>query len=272
MSVTINGTTGITTPDVITDDLTVDTNTLYVDATNNRVGIGTSSPSEILHLNATSAPALRIQSSAGSCYVVNRSSDSGMELLNAMNGPMEFYTNNTERMRIDSSGKVYIGCTSAPSASVHGIQFCPVLTSDFSKSSAGSSGDIRHIGFYNTNGFVGGINTNGSGTTYNTSSDYRLKENVAPMSGSIDRLKQLKPSTWSWVQDGSHGEGFLAHEAQAVVPEAISGTKDEVDDDGNPVYQGIDQSKLVPLLTSALQEAITKIEALEARVATLEGN
>ena len=102
-------------------------------------------------------------------------------------------------------------------------------------------------------------------TTYATSSDYRLKENVAPMSGSIDRLKQLKPSTWSWVQDGSHGEGFIAHEAQAVVPEAVSGTKDEVNDKGNPVYQGIDQSKLVPLLTAALQEAIQRIEALEAK-------
>jgi hypothetical protein len=90
------------------------------------------------------------------------------------------------------------------------------------------------------------------------------------MSNSIDRLKQLKPSTWSWTQDGSHGEGFLAHEAQTVVPESVTGTKDAVDDEGNPVYQGIDQSKLVPLLTSALQEAITKIEDLETRIQALE--
>ena len=89
------------------------------------------------------------------------------------------------------------------------------------------------------------------------------------MSGSINRLKQLKPSTWTWVH-GGNGEGFLAHEAQAVVPEAVTGTKDAVDDDGNPVYQGIDQSKLVPLLTAALQEAITKIEDLETRIQALE--
>jgi len=98
----------------------------------------------------------------------------------------------------------------------------------------------HHI-FYNPNGIVGSIATAGSATTYGTSSDYRLKENVAPMSGSIDRLKQLKPSTWAWVQDGSHGEGFLAHEAQ----------------------QGIDQSKLVPLLVKTIQE-------LEARITELE--
>lgn len=121
----------------------------------------------------------------------------------------------------------------------------------------------------NPNGIVGSINTSGTSTSYATSSDYRLKENVIPMSGSIDRLKQLKPSTWTWIH-GGNGEGFLAHEAQTVVPESVTGTKDEVDDKGNPVYQGIDQSKLVPLLTAALQEAITKIEDLETRIQALE--
>ena len=121
----------------------------------------------------------------------------------------------------------------------------------------------------NPNGIVGSINTSGTSTSYATSSDYRLKENVAPMSGSIDRLKQLKPSTWTWIH-GGNGEGFLAHEAQEVVPESVTGTKDEVNDEGNPVYQGIDQSKLVPLLTAALQEAITKIENLETRIQALE--
>jgi hypothetical protein len=121
----------------------------------------------------------------------------------------------------------------------------------------------------NPNGIVGSINTSGTSTSYATSSDYRLKENVAPMSGSIDRLKQLKPSTWTWIH-GGNGEGFLAHETQTVVPEAVTGIKDEVNDEGNPVYQGIDQSKLVPLLTAALQEAITKIEDLETRIQALE--
>ena len=166
-------------------------------------------------------------------------------------------------------------------------------------SNDGGSGVFASFG--NTSGTViGTITRSGSSTAYNTSSDYRLKENVAPMSGSIDRLKQLKPSTWAWVQDGFHGEGFLAHEAQTVIPEAVTGTKDAMrteeyevtpaveatyDEEDNeltpaveavmgtrevPDYQGIDQAKLVPLLTSALQEAITKIEDLETRIQALE--
>jgi hypothetical protein len=93
------------------------------------------------------------------------------------------------------------------------------------------------------------------------------------MSNAIDRLKQLQPKRFNFILNpDTTVDGFLAHEVQSVVPEAISGTKDEVDSDNNPVYQGIDQSKLVPLLTAALQEAITKIETLETKVATLEGS
>ena len=112
----------------------------------------------------------------------------------------------------------------------------------------------------------------GSSVAYNTSSDYRLKENVVAISDGITRLKTLKPSRFNFKSDSSITlDGFLAHEVTAV-PEAITGTKDEVDSDNNPVYQGIDQSKLVPLLTAALQEAVTKIETLETKVAALEGS
>jgi hypothetical protein len=127
--------------------------------------------------------------------------------------------------------------------------------------------------FYSGTSIVGDITTNGSTTSYNTSSDYRLKENVTPVTDSITRLQQLKPSRFNFIADPTKTvDGFLAHEVQTVVPEAISGEKDAVDDEGNPQYQGIDQSKLVPLLTAALQEAITKIETLEAKVAALEAN
>ena len=115
---------------------------------------------------------------------------------------------------------------------------------------------------------------NNSGTTsvsYNTSSDYRLKENVVDLDGAIARVKQLAPKRFNFIGESDRTvDGFLAHEAQTVVPEAISGTHNEVDSDNNPVYQGIDQSKLVPLLTAALQEAISKIETLETKVAALE--
>lgn len=125
--------------------------------------------------------------------------------------------------------------------------------------------------FGNNNGAIGSISTSGSATAYNTSSDYRLKENIEPVADGITRLKQLNPSRFNFKADPERTvDGFIAHEVQAVVPEAITGEKDAEDDDGNPIYQGIDQSKLVPLLTAALQEAIAKIETLEAKVAALE--
>jgi len=117
----------------------------------------------------------------------------------------------------------------------------------------------------------GTIFTSTSATTYNTSSDYRLKENQVEISDGITRLKTLKPYRFNFkVDPDTTVDGFFAHEVQLVVPQAITGTKDEVDSDNNPVYQGIDQSKLVPLLTAALQEAIAKIEVLETKVAALE--
>ena len=124
--------------------------------------------------------------------------------------------------------------------------------------------------FDNNGSGVGQIVHDNSATAYNTSSDYRLKEDIVEMQDSISRVQALKPVNFAWKIDGRRADGFLAHEAQEVVPEAISGTKDAVDEDGQPDYQGIDQSKLVPLLTKALQEALTKIESLEARVTALE--
>jgi hypothetical protein len=114
---------------------------------------------------------------------------------------------------------------------------------------------------------VGSVTTTSTSTSYNTSSDYRLKENVVPLTGAADRVKQFQVHRFNFIADpDTTVDGFLAHEAQTVVPEAVTGTHDEVDADGNPVYQGIDQSKLVPLLTAALQEALAKIETLEQRL------
>ncbi len=137
----------------------------------------------------------------------------------------------------------------------------------------GPSGNSYSIVFVRGATNVGGIYTSASATTYETSSDYRLKENVVDISDGITRIKQLKPKKFNWISDATNTlqDGFMAHEAQAVVPEAVSGTKDQVESDGTTIKpQGIDQSKLVPLLTAALQEAITKIETLETKVATLE--
>jgi len=119
---------------------------------------------------------------------------------------------------------------------------------------------------YNYSGTeVGWISTNGSTITVNNTSDYRLKENVAPLTGAIEKLKQIVPKTYTWKNNPSVGtvEGFIAHELQEVVPQAVNGVKDAVNEDGSPKYQGVDPTVLIPLLTAALQEALLRIEALE---------
>ena len=129
------------------------------------------------------------------------------------------------------------------------------------------------VGFYvNTSTERGFISVNQYATAYSTSSDYRLKENIVPISNGVERLKELNPCRFNFIGADYTVDGFLAHEAAEVVPEAVTGDKDAVDEDNNPSYQGIDQSKVVPLLTAALQEAIEKIEQLEIRIQTLENN
>jgi len=174
-----------------------------------------------------------------------------------------------------------------------------------------SDGDIAV--FQKDGSTVGSVSVTGSSTSYNTSSDYRLKTDVQPMIDASARIQALKPVNFEWISDGTRVDGFLAHEVQSVAPEVAKGTKDAMrdekyevipavyedvvipaalDDDGNeleaerteqrlvteavmgtrsvPDYQGIDQSKLVPLLTAALQEALTKIDDLETRLQALE--
>jgi hypothetical protein len=197
----------------------------------------------------------------------------------------------TTALQIDNGGSVTAGDVSTGGV---GFQWRSDGIAIHSKSGTGYN---SHARFNNANGIVGSITTSGSATAYNTSSDYRLKENVIPMSGSIDRLKELKPSRFNFIADADKTvDGFLAHEAQAIVPEAVTGEKDAMkmedyevtpavmDGDGNviteavmgerevPDIQGIDQAKLVPLLTSALQDAIAKIEQLESRISALEVN
>ena len=203
-------------------------------------------------------------------FVATNNAGSSLASMGFRATDLRFATGSAERMRITSGGNVLFNCTSLPSASVQG--FLITGTSSGNTSSSGSSTSAyNHLLFYNGNGIVGSISTSGSTTTYSTSSDYRLKENVIALDGAITRIKQLQPRRFNFIADpGTTVDGFVAHEAQTVVPEAITGTHNEVDDDGNAVMQGIDQSKLVPLLTAALQEAIAKIETLETKVAALE--
>ena len=178
----------------------------------------------------------------------------------------------SEKMRIASNGRVSIGHNSSINDSTLGISNRN-LTSNRCvavHNAGGTSGYFNQIAFRNNadNGNVGEIvRVNNASVQYNTTSDARLKENVADMTGAIARVKQLAPKRYSWINenlDTANQDGFLAHEVQNVIAGAVSGTQNEVDDDGNPVYMQMDYSKLVPLLTAALQEAIARIEALEA--------
>jgi len=134
---------------------------------------------------------------------------------------------------------------------------------------------FTHMGFRRSGTEIGSISRNGSNDSilFTTSSDYRLKDGIVDKTDGIEKIKLLKPRKFYWKSnaDKTLVDGFLAHEVSDVVPEAISGTKDAVDENGDIIPQGIDQSNLVPLLTAALQEAITEIESLKARVTTLEG-
>jgi hypothetical protein len=165
---------------------------------------------------------------------------------------------------------------------------------------AANSSAHTHVYFTNSNGNVGTISTSGSATSYNTSSDYRLKENVQPLTGALATVTALKPVTFNWKSDGSDGQGFIAHELQAVVPNCVTGEKDATemqtyeispavpatqDEEGNeltaaieavmgerevPRYQGIDTSFLVATLTAAIQEQQAIITALTTRITALE--
>ena len=170
----------------------------------------------------------------------------------------------TEAARFDHDGRLLIGTTTYPDGSADGVA---LKASNGERAfSRGSTATRYQLVFYNPNGNIGRIETSGSSTSYLTSSDYRLKENATAISDGITRLKTLKPYRFNFKADATKTlDGFFAHEVTAV-PEAVSGTKDEVDSDNKPVYQAIDQAKLVPLLTAALQEAVAKIEVLETRL------
>jgi len=393
----------------VTGDLTVDTNTLKVDSTNNRVGIGISSPSNVLHIVSTNATAILqrttvVGNNSGLSTFDFKNSDStvsaianfnksgstkstgadGYEfrLSNFGNGYTSFFNDGSERMRITSAGDVQIATTNKGTSAIrevsigntseeggitlwsrttgeHGVNFGDgytgtdryrgaiayrhtddvmyFRTSSLERMRINSSGDflvgktstsvttagdelradgeavfVRAGGhclrlqrltnegnvavFYNNVGTnTGSISVGGSSTAYNTSSDYRLKNNISDVLNAIDRVKQLKPIRFSFiVEPNKTVDGFLAHEVQDVVPEAITGEKDAtrieqyeitpavLNEEGSviteavmgtrevPDYQGIDQAKLVPLLTAGLQEAIAKIETLEARLTALE--
>jgi hypothetical protein len=210
--------------------------------------------------------------------------DNGGNALNigtAINTHFSFNTNNTERMRINSSGSLLVGKSSGVSgaylqiagdSSNQSLRMENAYGTGLAQLITNTSGQTFTAILFENSGTSGSISVSTTSTTYNTSSDYRLKENVDYDFNALDRVAQLKPARFNFIEDADTTvDGFLAHEVQDIVPEAITGEKDAVDDEGNPEYQGIDHSKLVPLLTKAIQEQQAQIEALQSEINLLKG-
>ena len=239
------------------------------------VGIGTTTPISYQNYrylqinggNTTQGGIVRLTTSDGS-YVNEFAVDSSGGYISSSSNFL-LYTQNQVRLYVNSGGDVLFGKTSQ-GLSIAGIEAASNATLRATKTSSapvefnrlGTDGDI--VLFYKDTAGKGSISITSSAVSYNTTSDYRLKENVVEMTGALDRVSQLKPSRFNFIADADKTvDGFLAHEVQDIVPEAISGEKDAVDEEGNPEYQGIDQSKLVPLLVGAIQELQKRIEILE---------
>lgn len=284
--------------------------------TGGNVGIGTSSPTEILEIvGNNSSQTIKYGDGTTGGYFSSRTDVNrpnadqsihihdfrwngtpiarikaltGDDITNKDNGHLTFETNSgagvSERMRIDDSGDVLIhtttnfpgdGNTSTGAMLENGSDGTTLFVSRSNNIAAyfnrNSNGTL--VRFLRSGSEVGKVEVTATSTNYATSSDYRLKENIVTIDNAAERVMELKPCRFNFIAaPGTTVDGFLAHEAQAVVPEAVIGIHNEVDHDGNAVMQGIDQSKLVPLLTAALQETIARIETLESQVASLQAS
>ena len=262
-------------------DITLDPNGTgdVVVASGHKLGVNTTSPQSDLSVKVSASRQLDVIKDSGDDHLVLKSSapdaSYNMRSIELAGEKVAFSTgassgtSYTERMQITSAGTVKIGALTNSKWELRTPTDGAYVLIDHATNAG--TGYSYFVFRYNGTS-IGGIAQNGTtAVSFNTTSDHRLKENVTDMSGAIARVKSLSPKRFNFIGESNRTvDGFLAHEAQTVVPEAITGTHNEVDDDGNAVMQSIDQSKLVPLLTGALKEAITKIEALEARVTALE--
>lgn len=264
-------------------------------ASDGNVGIGTTDPQKLLHIASPSAQSvITLQrtntNTSGAIGALqwtaldNHTVTSIVALGDGNNEGAHLQFNTTsaasgdnpfgisERMRIHSGGTVLVGKTSSSSTTT-GVELNPVGLVQVTRNNnlpllvnrTGSDGTV--ISIRNDGSTVGTISVSGSTTSYNTSSDYRLKENVVDMTGALDRVEQLQPKRFNFISNAETTvDGFIAHEVQSVIPEAVFGEKDAVDEDGNPEYQGIDQSKVVPLLVGAIKELKAEIEILKSQI------
>jgi hypothetical protein len=300
MTITINGTTGIAGVDGSAGTPAIqgaDTNTgmffpaadtiafaeggaevMRIDSSGN-VGIGSTTPTAVftgyksLYLNGSSGSAIQMQSNGSlASNIVADSNALYLQNITAMAFATGGTSTGTERMRIDSNGRWMVNVTTALNGGTArgSLVFNGAVEQGLFIATSGANNG-QCMGFnYNISTNVGSINITSGATSYATSSDYRLKENIAPMTGALITVAKLKPVTYKWKLNGETTQGFIAHELQEVVPECVVGEKDAVDAEGNPKYQGIDTNFLVATLTAAIQEQQALITALTARIEALE--
>ena len=194
---------------------------------------------------------------------------SGLLIGTASTNPLYFVTANAVKMTLDASGNFLVARTSAGLTNGTGVTIGQASIGMQTEGNAAqivvnrTTSDGTIVDIRRNNVIVGTIAVTTTATAYNTSSDYRLKEAAQPIVGGLARVNALKPSIYNWKANGSAGEGFIAHELAEVVPLAVTGDKDAVDADGKPTYQGVDLSKLVPILVAAIQELTAEVNALK---------
>jgi len=258
---TLTGSTGV---------MNIGSGQIYKDASGN-VGIGTSSPQKKLVVSNAGAVGMEwspTDYTNNMRQLAYNRTTSAYVALRTEASQHEFYIGGTEAARIDSSGNLLVGTTSQPTNYGARQTLWGDLTTQWGQSinSTSTTGTQFMIAFIrgNSGSAAGTITSTATNSvTYATSSDYRLKQNVKPMTSGLATVSALKPVTYQWKEDGTYGEGFIAHELQEIVPLSVVGEKDAVNADGSMNVQGVDYSKIVVHLVAAIKELKAEIDALK---------
>jgi len=259
------------------------TTAVTVDTSQN-VGIGTTSPASKLQVSSSASDTRLLATKTDTSVTAQMGSETSTAYVGSYtNHPLVFRTNDTERARVDTSGNLLIGCTSTPTSNTVAVINAVASGDGINLKQTANANNMLNLwqtgtttyaaitfNKGNTQTSVGSISVSTTATAYNTSSDYRLKQDIAPITGALAKVAALKPVTYKWKLDGSDSEGFIAHELAEVCPHAVTGEKDAVYKDGNPKYQGIDTSFLIATLTAAIQEQQALITSLTTRIVALE--